>query len=161
MNPTTTLSRPVECIAAAIYSACLVDLPPISFLVSGGVSTLPQRRKDDFTKERRPTITDISVFAMFPQIWESPSVGFEESNVVSLTSCYTTIIHCKRTSSYAVYFGNEGRLAYLLDSSSVKPAFFKDINDRVLAHKKDAVERYNAIIKASPGLVKHDEDTQQ
>jgi len=159
MNPATTLSRPVECIAAAIYSACLLNLPPISFKVSGGVSNSPQRGKDDFTKERRPTISDITVFAVFPQTWESPALGFEESNVVSITRSYTTIIECNRTQSFAVYFGNEGRLAYLLHSANIKPVFFQDVSDRILAHRKDAIKRYNAVINVSSheSVIQHDD----
>lgn len=161
--------NPVEAVAAAMYSACLRDLPDITYRDRDWkkhremMNAMSQEEKaayyqreresgrleDHFVeKMRRPTPDDVHVTAMFPQMWGSTALGFGGLGGQAMTTAYTTVIECQSNGHYAVYFGSSGRLAYLVPSLRQDGSkfdlslFFHDIAERSLASLDEAQRRY-------------------
>ncbi len=122
----------VESLAAAYYSALLLDLPAVEYR-----QWTPAMKKDGISLleaplvTRRPTADDIEVIH-FNQTWGSTALGFGGVGGNTLTSAYTTVVACGATA--AVYFA--GRHAYTLLSFNAK--FIEDIAACAMAPYRDA-----------------------
>lgn len=85
-------------------------------------------------KKRRPFEHEISVVAMFPQMWGSTALGFGGIGGAAMTTAYTIVL--QTSSQIAVYFG--GRFAYVLRRSEVGQLFYDDIAKDRLASVKNS-----------------------
>lgn len=101
--------------------------------------------KDVFVPaKRRPTTLDFTVHAMFPQTWGSTALGHGGIGGSSITTAYTTVLHCIATGEYLVYFG--GRPCYKVHVSKTSDGeqFFLDIANQNVQSKREAAIAYNA-----------------
>ena len=100
-------------IAAAIFSACNVDLPDIEYR---GYVSMEERQqgKAGPLLTRRPTEHDIDSVEQFQQTWGSTALGFGGIGGASMTTATTTIIRYRNW--IVVYFG--GRFAYKVQNPS-------------------------------------------
>lgn len=90
---------------------------------------IPMGPPDCQVKKTRPyTPYDISVYAMFPQVWESTAMGFGGIGGAAITTAYTVILDVNNT--FMVFFG--GRFAYKITRPTDK--FFEDIAKRHMRH---------------------------
>ena len=87
----------------------------------------------------------LEVYAIFPQIWGSTSLGFDVTPDGSptiggsaMTEAFTTIFHEINSDTYVVCFGN--RSCYSVDNAN--DAFFEDIKNRNLASLSVAKNKY-------------------
>ena len=74
-------------------------------------------------KKTRHTEYNITVKAMFPQVWSSTAMGFGGIGGQAITSAYVCVIESNLMGQHAVYFG--GRLAYVIERPNSQ--FFADI----------------------------------
>ena len=85
-------------------------------------------------KSRKHTMSDVDVYAMFPQTWGSTALGFGGIGGQAITRAYTIIVQSNCTGKFCVYFG--GKFAYSVDRPNLK--FYEDINNRCMIEVKNA-----------------------
>lgn len=169
------LDSPVEAMAAALHAACLRDLPDIHYrdrdwakhrqrmnslsreekaAYSKRISEGGEEEGEFIDKVRRPAPHDVHVAAMFPQMWGSTALGFGGIGGAAMTTAYTIIIESPHTGHFAVYFGNGGRLAYIVPAiladrsrNELARAFHEDLLERNIAAQDEATQRYGAIVR--------------
>jgi hypothetical protein len=90
------------------------------------------------TKKTRHTEYNLTVAAMFPQIWGSTSLGFGGIGGQAITSAYTIVIQSDIDHSYCVYFG--GQFAYRIERSNEK--FREDMLNQQLSQVAGAKGKY-------------------
>ncbi len=132
----------VESLAAALYSACCVDLPDVVYedrdwdayhtLVAGmsrkdlramhsREESTGQREGARITRQRRPAPAECTVL-LFPQTWPSTAIGFGGIAGQALTEAYTVVVTNDADGCSAVYSG--GRLAYLVPAAAAEREAF-------------------------------------
>ena len=89
-------------------------------------------------KKARHSERDMTVIAMFPQLWGSTALGFGGVGGAAMTNAYTIVIQSEQGFGYCVYFN--GRLAYRIENPN--SSFFEDINKRYMADVTMAKIRY-------------------
>lgn len=167
------LNNPVEAVAAALYAACLRDLPEIRYrdrdwekhrkmldaMTREEKAAFYEREKQSgqaegcfIEKVRRPAPCDVHVAAMFPQVWGSTALGFGGIGGQAMTTAYTVVVESPRAGTFAVYFGSSGRIAYLVpshpdggDHNEKLADFHADLAKTRLSDCAGAARRYGAI----------------
>lgn len=99
-----------------------------------------QKTKEDkrITKTRKHSEYDISVQAMFPQVWGSTALGFGGIGGAAMTTAYTIVLTSDVQGHYCVYFGSQ--LAYKIDRPN--RVFFEDVANMSMHARAGAKERY-------------------
>ncbi len=159
------LSNPIESVSAALYAACLRDLPeyhyqdrdwPAYNAFNKGLSKderskqYQQERESGvmarpvIEKSRRPEPYDVEV-VMFPQMWGSTALGYGGIGGQAITGAYTVIIRNSLDDCAAVYFGGAGRLAYIVRACRTNTAFQEDIAKQRLVSVKNAALKYGTM----------------
>lgn len=160
-----TTSNPLDTLAAALHAACLRDLPDIHYLDRDWVAhraimnSLTREQKADLhakekqsgqaegpmiEKTRRPTPADVEV-RVFPQMWGSTALGYGGLGGAAMTKAYSIVV--SSADAHAVYFGNGGRLAYLVPKGLTPQAmaFEHNLATSFIADCQRATELYGAI----------------
>ena len=150
--------NPVETLAAALHSACLRDLPKIIWQerdlhsyqdITSHLS--PEQRialtmeeltarelVASYERTRRHTDVDVSI-ALFEQVWPSVGLGYEGVHEQLFTPAYSVVVTSRQQNISAVYFGNGGKLAYLVPASA-RTLLNSLINARRLPGVKEAAQ---------------------
>lgn len=131
-------SNPVETLAAALYAACLRDLPYVTYqdrdwqafaamtahMTDDERQALTFREQDQRTlvgptieHRRRHTAADVYI-DMFEQLWPHEGLGYRGEHVQAFTKAYTVIFTSRHFNCSAVYFGASGKLAYFVPADS-------------------------------------------
>lgn len=155
--------NPMETLAAALHAACLRDLPEIQYEDRDWVthrtqldSMSPAERKEHYQNEkaggkllgpmiqktRRPTPHDVEV-VLFPQVWGSTALGYGGIGGQAMTGAYTVVAICSHTDTAAVYFGDGGRLAYLVPGARVAEGFKEDLLRQIMPGRREAAKKYS------------------
>ena len=100
------------------------------------VSNLINKLKEDLINENKSS-DNISVF-VFPQVWESTALGYDEVGADALVKADTLVLYEEKEKIARVYFGKE-KLAYELINPNSK--FFEDIKNRTMLDCKE-YEKY-------------------
>lgn len=159
------LSNPVEALAAAVHAACLRDLSDIRYMTRDWekIREMSKSKSQEeraalhagegpmIEKARRPELDDVHVRAMFAQTWGSTALGFGGMGGAAMTTAYSIVIESERAQEIAVYFGNHGRLAYIIPLGSASEgevkAFYDDIASGNLVACSEAAKKYGAVQK--------------
>lgn len=129
------IGTPIESLAAALHAACLRDLPDIEYsdrdwpAYRAKINSMSkEERAKQYARERatgvaegpsvqrlrRPTPADCSV-VLFPQQWGSTALGYDGGVACqAISTASTIIVEYQVNGARAVYFGNTGKLAYLV-----------------------------------------------
>lgn len=106
---------------------------------------LMKTRPENFGQTRKNRAVEFNVI-MFPQVWGSTCIGFDElpdgSAAIggsAMTKEYTSVFHELCTNIYIVCFGD--RPAYMVEEP-FSPAFLEDLNKRNMASLHNAKIRY-------------------
>lgn len=126
------METPIENLAAALAHAQYAGFPEIVYQDRDWEHYRATKEDRRIEKKRRPAIRDITVAAMFPQIWGSTALGFGGVGGAAMTAAYTIVLECE--GRYTVYFG--GRFAYLIDRPN--PAMIEDIALKQMASVAEA-----------------------
>lgn len=129
----------LEALAAAIHAACLRDLPIIRYRdrdweayrkhmdsltrEQRAAAISAERTTGELVgpfidKERRPHRQEVAVL-MFEQTWPSTALGYGGMGGASMTSAYTVLVQ-STAGDVAVYFGDAGRLAYVIPAEHAR-----------------------------------------
>lgn len=117
--------NPVECLAAAVYSA--INNPEI-------IPDIYREWRGEKEKQR-PHVSDLDVIH-FPQLWGSTALGFGGIGGSAMTTAYTTVVISGENA--AVFFN--GRHCYSVEK--INAAFSEDLKSRRMEDLKDATEKY-------------------
>ena len=125
---------PITAVAAALHAARLRDFPTIIYMDRdwerhrawfGALTSEQRARIHDMERRsgesqgpkvelrRRPTEQECRVTA-FPQLWGSTALGYGGIGGSAMTTAYTVVVESAVVGLRAVYFGEAGRLAYLV-----------------------------------------------
>jgi hypothetical protein len=100
-------------------------------------SGIPMGPEDIHIKKiKNPDVSEVTVYAMFPQMWGSTALGFGGIGGAAMTTEYTIVLNCYST--FAVYYG--GQFAYIVKNPT--QTFFDDINRQSISDVKHK-EKYN------------------
>lgn len=163
---------PINTLASALFAACFRDLPDIEVTQADPSSerayldkASPEQRSEYFallkslatpddradfyvsrniatsTARYRPRSEDCEV-TMFPQTWGSTALGYGGIGGQAVTVAYTVIVRCKYTSFAAVYFGQGGRLAYLVSPEKQGDAWEDAVKGRQMPSCRDAEDLF-------------------
>lgn len=155
------LGSPFDMLHRVMASAAMKDLPDQLFYRRDHqvVRTLTAEQRAECTckeaefglaawpglwKPQRPDFADISVQAMFPQMWGSSSLGFSGLGAAAMTTAYTVVLKGP-AGDQSVYFG--GQFAYLVPASRTDQSgqFMQDLLSQALVDVRQAEARYGAI----------------
>jgi len=89
-------------------------------------------------KKTRHTEYNLTVKAMFPQVWSSTALGFGGIGGQAITTAYTTVVESDIDSSCCVYFG--GQFAYRIERPNTQ--FFEDLSKQQMTKVSEAKKRY-------------------
>lgn len=161
----------IETLAAALYAACLRDLPDIEIDQIDAASerthldtlTPDQRReyyalratgkteseRSEFfaargiatTTRRQRPSPEACEVTVFRQLWGSTALGYGGIGGQAMTNAETIIIQCDHTGYAAVYFGG-GRLAYLVPPDKQNDAWREAIHKHQMPACCDASDLY-------------------
>lgn len=136
----------IETLAAALYSACLRDLPDIEWVEQDHwqervhLDSLSHDQRQVYYTQRKGILSDDerrAFFAargipvtqrrrrpapedcdtyLFPQVWGSTALGYGGIGGQAVTRAHTAVVRCNYSGYAAVYFAS-GRLAYLVSST--------------------------------------------
>lgn len=106
----------ISTVTSAVYHAKIEDLTDIEYDATPRFLKLQEGAKSEI-KKRRPREEELDVYH-FSQMWSSTSLGFGGAGGASMTTAYTTVVHCKQIQEICVYF--DGRLAYNIDVSNAE-----------------------------------------
>lgn len=151
------LSSPLLCLHAALASALHNDLPSVEHQVPDYDAIAKARKKGQpapSVHERpyklalvRPR-EDETETILFPQTWGSTALGYGGIGGAAVTSDYTVVVRTRLRNHACVYFGQSGRLAYLVSlrecTEEQRKAFEADLHSHNLCSRRDAAERYGA-----------------
>lgn len=151
--PRMNLSSPILCLHAALASALHKDLLPVEHQVPDYDAIAKARKKgqpEPGLRERPYKLTkmrpreDETETILFPQTWGSTALGYGGMGGAAITTAYTVVVRTR--ASACVYFGQSGRLAYLVNlqdcTEEQRKAFIADLHSHNLCGRRDAVERY-------------------
>jgi hypothetical protein len=111
-------SNPLNSLAAAMYSACLVDLEPISYRhLTPGDKRRGLTTTDAPVKTRRPDPRDLERVEIWQQVWSSTALGFGGIGGAAMTTSDVVLIQGSM-GDVCIYFS--GRLAYHIRRPSEK-----------------------------------------
>ena len=104
-------------------------------------------QEPSIARTRRPTPDECQVMAMFSQTWGSTALGFGGIGGAAMTPAYTVVVRSP-SGEMAVYW--RGSFAYLIPVEGLtdeqKKAFLDDIQKCRTHSRREAVERYGAVI---------------
>jgi len=89
-------------------------------------------------KKTRHTEYNLTVKAMFPQVWSSTAMGFGGIGGQAITTAYTTVVESDIDASCCVYFG--GQFAYRIERPNEQ--FFEDLMKQQMTKVSGAKKRY-------------------
>ena len=89
-------------------------------------------------KKTRHTEYNLTVKAMFPQVWSSTAMGFGGIGGQAITTAYTTVVESDIDASCCVYFG--GQFAYRIERPNEQ--FFEDLMKQQMTQVSGAKKRY-------------------
>jgi len=89
-------------------------------------------------KKTRHTEYNLTVKAMFPQVWSSTALGFGGIGGQAITTAYTTVVESDIDASCCVYFG--GQFAYRIERPNEQ--FFEDLMKQQMTTVTGAKKRY-------------------
>ena len=89
-------------------------------------------------KKTRHTEYNLTVKAMFPQVWSSTALGFGGIGGQAITTAYTTVVESDIDASCCVYFG--GQFAYRIEHPNEQ--FFEDLMKQQMTKVSGAKKRY-------------------
>jgi len=89
-------------------------------------------------KKTRHTEYNLTVKAMFPQVWSSTAMGFGGIGGQAITTAYTTVVESDIDASCCVYFG--GQFAYRIEFPNEQ--FFEDLMKQQMTKVSGAKKRY-------------------
>ena len=89
-------------------------------------------------KKTRHTEYNLTVKAMFPQVWSSTALGFGGIGGAAITTAYTTVVESDIDASCCVYFG--GQFAYRIERPNEQ--FFEDLMKQQMTKVSGAKKRY-------------------
>ena len=89
-------------------------------------------------KKTRHTEYNLTVKAMFPQVWGSTAMGFGGIGGAAITTAYTTVVESDIDASCCVYFG--GQFAYRIERPNEQ--FFEDLMKQQMTQVSGAKKRY-------------------
>jgi hypothetical protein len=89
-------------------------------------------------KKTRHTEYNLTVKAMFPQVWSSTALGFGGIGGQAITTAYTTVVESDIDASCCVYFG--GQFAYRIERPNEQ--FFEDLMKQQMTKVSGAKKRY-------------------
>ena len=89
-------------------------------------------------KKTRHTEYNLTVKAMFPQVWSSTALGFGGIGGQAITTAYTTVVESDIDASCCVYFG--GQFAYRIERPNEQ--FFEDLLKQQMTKVSGAKKRY-------------------
>ena len=89
-------------------------------------------------KKTRHTEYNLTVKAMFPQVWSSTALGFGGIGGQAITTAYTTVVESDIDASCCVYFG--GQFAYRIERPNEQ--FFEDLMKQQMTNVSGAKKRY-------------------
>ena len=89
-------------------------------------------------KKTRHTEYNLTVKAMFPQVWGSTAMGFGGIGGAAITTAYTTVVESDIDASCCVYFG--GQFAYCIERPNEQ--FFEDLMKQQMTKVTGAKKRY-------------------
>jgi len=89
-------------------------------------------------KKTRHTEYNLTVKAMFPQVWSSTALGFGGIGGQAITTAYTTVVESDIDASCCVYFG--GQFAYRIERPNEQ--FFEDLMKQQMTKVSEAKKRY-------------------
>lgn len=92
--------------------------------------------KTSTTTSRRPYPDEIIVKYLFPQMWPSGALGHGGMGTASTTTAYTTVLACKRTQEYLVYFGHGFAYKVHRDDEGFQK-FIEDCKSQSLVRTRD------------------------
>jgi hypothetical protein len=128
------MENTLKCVADALYSALYKDVPDIVY------ETIDWRHKRAtgenkwIESTRKPEERDLTIVAMFPQVWCNTAIGFGGIACNAITTAYTIVIGCEHTGKYYVYFN--GKFAYEADEHN--DVFIKDVQAMKVASVADS-----------------------
>lgn len=93
-------------------------------------------------KKTRHTEYNLTVKAMFPQVWSSTAMGFGGIGGQAITTAYTTVVESDIDASCCVYFG--GQFAYRIERPNEQ--FFEDLMKQQMTKVSGAKKRYERTI---------------
>ncbi len=88
--------------------------------------------------ELKEVNASIRLIKVFPQMWSSTALGFDEWGGSAMTTALTTVFRCGN--NYIVFFGE--RSAYCVSGEKSVELFLKDLKDERLPDVAKAKERY-------------------
>lgn len=150
------LGSPIEAVSAAVYHAAHIAFPDVHYKdrdweALEGLS-FEERKKigiDNYPmveRVRRPSVDEMQVTAMFPQMWGSTALGFGGMGGAAMTPAYTVVV-LGVGDTLAVYWA--GRLAYTLAMNAITPEqkanFTEDLARNYTTSIKEAETRYGAV----------------
>ena len=89
-------------------------------------------------KKKRHTEYNLTVKAMFPQVWSSTAMGFGGIGGQAITTAYTIVVESDIDASCCVYFG--GQFAYRIERPNEQ--FFEDLMKQQMTKVSGAKKRY-------------------
>ena len=89
-------------------------------------------------KKTRHSEYNLTVKAMFPQVWSSTAMGFGGIGGQAITTAYTTVVESDIDTSCCVYFG--GQFAYRIERPNEQ--FFEDLMKQQMTKVSGAKKRY-------------------
>lgn len=120
------IGNPIDAITQALAHAAYEGLPEIKYEDRDWEQYRKTKEDTRIQKTRKHTMSDVEVYAMFPQVWGSTSLGFGGIGGQAITPAYTVIVESSFTGTFCVYFS--GRFAYRLNKPTKK--FYEDIANR-------------------------------
>ncbi len=135
----------IDSLAAALYGALLVDLPPVDYRQwTPAMKRRGVNAEDAPTVQRRPREDECEV-RHFLHTWGSTALGFGGIGGCAMTSAYTTVV--MRGHDAAVYFA--GRHAYTVRSDG--PNFSLDLARCCMVSWEQATSRYRVEMEQDDG----------
>jgi hypothetical protein len=89
-------------------------------------------------KKTKHTEYNLTVRAMFPQVWGSTALGFGGIGGQTITTAYTTVVESDIDASCCVYFG--GQFAYRIEQPNEQ--FREDLFNQNMVQVSGAKKRY-------------------
>lgn len=120
------IGNPLEALAQSLAHAEYEGFEPIEYEDRDWEQYRKTKQDVRVKKSRKHTMSDVDVYAMFPQTWGSTALGFGGIGGQAITPAYTIIVHSHYTGKFCIYFG--GRFAYRVNRPTQQ--FFEDVANR-------------------------------
>ena len=130
-----SIDSPLNSLHRALGHAVHVGFPEIEYEDRDWASKDKDAR---ITRKRKHSEYDLTVVAMFPQVWGSTALGFGGVGGQAITAAYTIVIESGHGYGYCVYFS--GRFAYRIEKPN--SAFHGEMLEKRMNEVNGAKRKY-------------------